>query len=151
MNCYIYIGSTGILHFVWFLSEEGGRFTRHGQGTLKVNNVQEEDEGSYTCRATNQEDSVDTEATITVQGKIKHLPTFVKCMVNIIVARLCYAQLCKHNIRAQVWFMIKPILALKSLCHTKKWGKFMHLHELNGTLCVCRMQLIHVSVLCSYF
>lgn len=39
-----------------------------GQGSLYISSVTEADAGTYICRATNLEDSVDTEATLTVHG-----------------------------------------------------------------------------------
>lgn len=40
-----------------------------GQGSLYVEDVRESDIGTYICRATNDEDSVDTVATLIVEGK----------------------------------------------------------------------------------
>ena len=45
------------------------RFLIVGQGSLQIQNVQASDAGSYTCRATNLEDSVDADAILTVHGK----------------------------------------------------------------------------------
>ncbi len=44
------------------------RFSLVGQGSLQIDALQQEDRGTYTCRATNAEDSVDAEATLTVHG-----------------------------------------------------------------------------------
>ncbi len=44
------------------------RFSRVGSGSLRIDGLQAEDAGSYTCRATNQEDSIDADATLTVHG-----------------------------------------------------------------------------------
>ena len=40
-----------------------------GQGSLRIDNIIETDAGLYTCRATNSEDSVDADASLTVHGK----------------------------------------------------------------------------------
>lgn len=42
--------------------------TLEGQGSLRVDGVQGQDAGAYTCRAINLEDSVDVDVTLTVQG-----------------------------------------------------------------------------------
>lgn len=47
----------------------GGRLSVRGQGSLYISNVTEADAGSYICRATNLEDSVDAEATLIVHGR----------------------------------------------------------------------------------
>ena len=60
--------------FVCLFSEPDSRFHIIGQGTLEISNVQESDAGSYTCRATNQEDSLDADASLTVHGKTLSRP-----------------------------------------------------------------------------
>ena len=52
----------------YVFSDEENRFSIIGQGSLRIDNVKEEDAGSYTCRAANSEDSVDAEASLTVHG-----------------------------------------------------------------------------------
>ena len=42
---------------------------RLGSGTLHIREVRIEDAGAYTCRTYNAEDSIDTDATLTVQGE----------------------------------------------------------------------------------
>ena len=39
-----------------------------GQGSLQIKTVVESDAGIYTCRFTNQEDSVDADAALSVSG-----------------------------------------------------------------------------------
>ena len=45
------------------------RYSVMGQGSLRILSTMEGDAGVYTCRATNQVDSVDADATVTVHGK----------------------------------------------------------------------------------
>ena len=44
------------------------RFSVLGQGSLQIKTVVESDAGIYTCRFTNQEDSVDADAALSVSG-----------------------------------------------------------------------------------
>ena len=44
------------------------RLSLAGQGSMRIDSVNEEDTSTYTCRATNMEDSVDAEVTLTVHG-----------------------------------------------------------------------------------
>ena len=55
-----------------FVSNAESRLSLEGQSSLRIDGLQEEDAGSYTCRAVNQEDSVDADALITVQGQTFH-------------------------------------------------------------------------------
>lgn len=45
------------------------RFTIMGSGSLAIENVQANDNGQYTCRAMNSEDSADTSALVAVHSK----------------------------------------------------------------------------------
>lgn len=45
-----------------------GHFSQVGEGTLRIDGLMEEDGGQYTCRASNLEDSIDSDVTLTVQG-----------------------------------------------------------------------------------
>ena len=45
------------------------RYSVMGQGSLRILSTMEGDAGVYTCRATNQVDSVDADATVTVHGE----------------------------------------------------------------------------------
>ena len=45
-----------------------GHFSQVGEGSLRVDGLMEEDGGQYTCRASNLEDSIDSDVTLTVQG-----------------------------------------------------------------------------------
>ena len=47
------------------------RLSLHGKGSLYIENLRESDTGTYICRATNQEDSVDTVATLIVESKLE--------------------------------------------------------------------------------
>lgn len=61
---------------IWLsCSELGNRFSLVGSGSLRIDSVQEEDAGSYTCRATNMEDSIDAVAMLTVHGESPHYLT----------------------------------------------------------------------------
>ena len=44
------------------------RYHRVGAGSLRIDSLESEDAGLYTCRATNMEDSIDAEATLSVLG-----------------------------------------------------------------------------------
>lgn len=48
--------------------ELGTRLSTVGSGSLRIDSLQLEDAGLYTCRATNQDDSIDAVATLTVHG-----------------------------------------------------------------------------------
>lgn len=52
-----------------------------GQGSLYVEDVRETDSGTYICRATNDEDSVDTVATLIVEGKQLSL-LYMRCILR---------------------------------------------------------------------
>ena len=49
-------------------STDSSRFSIIGQGSLRIDNVQKEDSGVFTCRASNMEDAMDAEASLRVQG-----------------------------------------------------------------------------------
>jgi hypothetical protein len=51
-------------------SNQDGRFSLVGQGTLRIDGVVEGDMGIYTCRASNLEDSVDAYTVLKVLGKL---------------------------------------------------------------------------------
>lgn len=51
------------------LRNSDNHFTLEGQGSLRIDGVQGKDEGEYTCRAINAEDSVDEAVMLTVQGE----------------------------------------------------------------------------------
>ena len=57
------------LLFIVLFSGAGSRYRIKGQGSLYINNVTEADAGTYICRATNLEDSADSEASLVVHGK----------------------------------------------------------------------------------
>lgn len=57
-----------IISYVCILYRGSSRYAVRGQGSLYISSVTEADAGTYICRATNLEDSVDTEATLTVHG-----------------------------------------------------------------------------------
>lgn len=62
-----------VCHFLFLFcvrSTSDSRLSLEGQGSLRIDGVQEQDGGSYTCRASNLEDSLDTEATLKVQGEL---------------------------------------------------------------------------------
>ena len=59
-----------------FFSNLDSRFSISGQGSLRIETVKEEDSGTYTCRATNMEDSEDAVATLTVHGNENILRPF---------------------------------------------------------------------------
>ena len=61
-DCYLAI-------FVSTSRPDNSRCSIIGKSSLQITDVEETDAGSYTCRATNQEDSVDAVATLTVHGK----------------------------------------------------------------------------------
>lgn len=57
------------------------RMSVRGQGSLYVEDVRETDSGTYICRATNDEDSVDTVATLIVEGKQLSL-LYMRCILR---------------------------------------------------------------------
>lgn len=59
-----------IFHMETFFSirDLDSRFLKIGTGSLQITKVQEQDRGQYQCRADNREDSVDSTATVEVQG-----------------------------------------------------------------------------------
>ena len=54
--------------FVFFDRSESSHYNIVGQGSLQISDITADDQGSYTCRATNQEDSKDVDAALSVQG-----------------------------------------------------------------------------------
>jgi hypothetical protein len=56
-------------------SELGSRFHKVGTGSLQINDVVEQDQGTYQCRAENRDDSVDATATLEVHGM--HIVYFI--------------------------------------------------------------------------
>ena len=57
------------LIFYYFCRDEDSRHSLMGQDSLRILNALEGDSGTYTCRATNEEDAVDADAAVTVQGQ----------------------------------------------------------------------------------
>lgn len=55
---------------MYFVRNSDHHFTLEGQGSLRIDGVQGKDEGEYTCRAINAEDSVDEAVILTVQGEL---------------------------------------------------------------------------------
>ena len=76
--------------FVFFREEES-RFSLVGQGSLQIRDLQEVDSGSYTCRASNLEDSVDSEASLTVNvpPRFVNQPANLEAQVNADVEFEC--------------------------------------------------------------
>jgi len=49
---------------------EDGRLSVAGESSLHIGSVKDYDAAMYTCRAYNLEDSIDGDATLTVQGEV---------------------------------------------------------------------------------
>ena len=56
--------------FFYICRSQSSRYRKVGQGSLEIQNIVQSDKGSYTCRATNIEDSVDADAALSVQGNV---------------------------------------------------------------------------------
>ncbi len=54
------------------------RMKKVGSGSLQISTIQENDAGVYTCRAINLEDSIDSDALLTVLGKFETGPPVKK-------------------------------------------------------------------------
>lgn len=73
------------------LTNADNHLTLEGQGSLRIDGVQEQDAGSYTCRAINHEDSIDSDAMLTVQvpPKFQWRPKSLAALISTDVELQC--------------------------------------------------------------
>lgn len=65
-----------------------------GQGSLQLQNLREGDTGTYTCRAENVEDSVDSGANLELQGNFTIHIIIMSYSVQLCMISLCGNDLC---------------------------------------------------------
>lgn len=80
-----------------FLSEgSDGRHRISGAGSLTIDPAKEGDDGTYMCRAENHVDSVDTSATLEVQGNTAndaphvHYITYLQITTTVVIDKLLH-------------------------------------------------------------
>ena len=54
------------------------RFSIVGHGSLRIDALNPQDSGTYTCRATNEEDSIDAVAMLSVHGRFNQMSSLSK-------------------------------------------------------------------------
>ena len=69
-------GSVSCDILLLFCRQTQGRLNLVGAGHLQILNVKESDAGTYTCRAENQEDSIDADASLAVLGMLNRTSIF---------------------------------------------------------------------------